>query len=157
MTSKKPGPPNASVSGPTRLRQIALVASDLQKSKELLTHILGTEVCYIDPGVGQWGLENFLVPVGGEIIEVVSPKEPGPGTQAGRLLEKKGDGGYMLIMQTEDAKKRRDWILEKGLGKVIWEHAHESPDGVEGKGMSVQYYPKGIAGMFSTLVCCRLC
>lgn len=34
--SKKPGPPGANQSGPTRLRQIALVAKDIEKAKELL-------------------------------------------------------------------------------------------------------------------------
>ena len=137
MASKKPGPPNTAGSGPTRLRQIALVAKDLEKAKQLLTKVLGTEVIYADPGVGKWGLENILVAVGGDVIEVVSPKEPG--TTAGRLLDRRGDGGYMLIMQTSDAQKRRQYIESKGLARVIW--SHEGKDSV-----AVQYHPKGIRG-----------
>ena len=48
-------------------------------------------------------------------------------------------GGYMLIMQTEDAAKRREYIESKQLAKVIW--SHETEDSV-----SVQYHPKGIKG-----------
>jgi len=48
---------------------------------------------------------------------VVSPTKPG--TTAGRLIEKRGDGGYMIIMQTEDAKKRREYIEAKGHPKGI--------------------------------------
>ena len=138
MAAKKPGPPNTAGSSPTRLRQIALVAKDLESAKHLITTVVGTEVIFVDPAVGQWGLENFLVPVGGDVIEVVSPKQSG--TTAGRLLEKRGDGGYMLIMQTGDAQKRREYIESKGLAKVIF--SHEVKDG----GMMVQYHPKGIRG-----------
>ena len=138
MAAKRPGPPDTSGSGPVRLRQIALVAKDLKKAEDLLTNVLGTEVVYVDPGVGKWGLENILVAVGGEIIEVVSPKESG--TTAGRLLDKRGDGGYMLIMQHPDAQKRREYIESKGLAKVIWSHPGKDS-------MAVQYHPKGIKGL----------
>jgi hypothetical protein len=72
------------------------------------------------------------------MIEVVSPFQQN--TTAGRLLEKRGDGGYMIIMQTEDAKKRREYIEAKGLSKVIT--SQERDDVV-----FVQYHPKGIKGM----------
>ncbi|KAF2260672.1 hypothetical protein CC78DRAFT_536259 [Lojkania enalia] len=122
---------------PTRLRQIALVVKDLERAKYLLTHIIGTEVVFEDPTVEQWGLKNFLVPLGGDFIEVVAPFEES--TTASRLLEKRGDGGYMIIMQTEDAKKRREYIESKGLAKVIW--GYERGDTV-----CVQYHPKGVKG-----------
>lgn len=121
----------------TRLRQIALVAEDLRKAEHQLTSVLGTEVVFVDPGVAQWGLENILVAIGGDIIEVVAPTKPG--TTAGRLLSRRGDGGYMIIMQTTDAKARRSYIESKGLSKVIWGHEHDGA-------VCVQYHPKGIKG-----------
>ena len=48
----------------------------------------------------------------------------------------------MIIMQTEDAKKRRDHIKSKDLAKVVFEHEH-------GDAVCVQYHPKGIRGRFS--------
>ncbi|EDU49750.1 hypothetical protein PtrSN002B_007770 [Pyrenophora tritici-repentis] len=122
---------------PTRLRQIALVAKDLEGTKQLLTHVLGIDVIFEDVAVEQWGLKNFLVPLGGDMIEVVSPIKEG--TTAGRMLEKRGEGGYMIIMETEDAKKRRDYIVANELAKVIFEH--EYTDSV-----CIQYHPKGIKG-----------
>ena len=71
------------------------------------------------------------------MLEVVSPFKQG--TTAGRLLEKRGDGGYMIIMQTEDAKKRRQYIESQGLAKVITAREH-------GDTVFVQYHPKGIKG-----------
>jgi hypothetical protein len=46
----------------------------------------------------------------------------------------------MIIMQTEDAKKRRQYIESKKLAKVIFGHEHNDVD-------CVQYHPKGIMGM----------
>lgn len=92
---------------------------------------------YRDPGVAQWGLENILVPLGGEIIEVVAPMKSS--TAAGRLLSKRGAGGYMIIMQTLDAAARKNYVTSKKLAKVIWEHVqHDSH--------AIQYHPKGIKG-----------
>ncbi|OJD11013.1 hypothetical protein ACJ73_09631, partial [Blastomyces percursus] len=101
------------------------------------TKIIGTEVIFVDPGVAVWGLENFIVPIGGDFIEVVSPTNPN--TTAARRLSKNGDGGYMIIMQTVDARKQRAHIESKGLGKVIFEHAHADS-------VFIQYHPKGIKG-----------
>jgi F420-dependent methylenetetrahydromethanopterin dehydrogenase len=81
------------------------------------------------------------VPIGGDFIEVVSPTKPG--TTAGRLMEKRGDGGYMIIMQTEDAKKRREHIEAKGLSRVIFEQSFADS-------VCIQYHPKGIKGTLDT-------
>ncbi|ELR05537.1 hypothetical protein VC83_09240 [Pseudogymnoascus destructans] len=121
----------------TRLRQIALVAEDLERAKHFLTFVFGTEVVFIDPRVAEWGLRNFIVAIGGDVIEVVSPIRQN--TAAGRLLSKRGDGGYMIIMQTEDAVARRSFIESNNLGKVIYSHLDDDA-------VCVQYHPKGIKG-----------
>lgn len=46
----------------------------------------------------------------------------------------------MIIMQTEDARKRREYIESNKLAKVIWGYDH-------GDTVCVQYHPKGIKGM----------
>jgi hypothetical protein len=82
-------------------------------------------------------LTHASVPLGGDIIELVAPFKEG--TTAGRLLDKRGEGGYMIIMQTEDANKRREHIEAKALAKVILRQEH-------GDVTFVQYHPKGIKG-----------
>lgn len=79
---------------------------------------------------------------GGDVLEVVAPFKEG--TTAGRLLQKRGgDTGYMIIMQTEDADKRREYILKNDLAKVItYAKGKEST--------LVQYHPKGIKGASAT-------
>ena len=49
----------------------------------------------------------------------------------------------MIIMQTEDAKKRRKHIEAKGLSRVIFEHDL-------GDSVCIQYHPRGIKGKFDT-------
>ena len=66
-----------------------------------LCDVLGVEVAFHDPGVEVFGLENAVMPIGDTFLEVVSPRQPG--TTAGRYLERRGgDGGYMVIVQTDD-------------------------------------------------------
>ena len=54
-----------------RLRQIALVAHDLESVLGDLDKVLGLEVAFRDPGVAAFGLVNAVLPVGEQFIEVV--------------------------------------------------------------------------------------
>ena len=101
-----------------RLRQIALVAHDLQKSRADIVTVLGLGADYADPGVGHFGLENAVWPIGDTFLEVVSPKQPG--TTAGRLLDKRGgDGGYMTIFQVPDIAAARARASGHGV-RFVW-------------------------------------
>jgi hypothetical protein len=88
------------------MRQICLVARRLEPVVDELSAVLGLQVCHRDPGVGKYGLENALFPVGDQFLEVVAPVREG--TTAGRYLDRRGgDGGYMVITQCEDLAPRR--------------------------------------------------
>ena len=102
-----------------RLRQVALVARDLEPTVDSLSKTLGVDVCYRDPGVAEFGLVNALfTAIGDTFLEVVSPQQEG--TTAGRLLSKHGgDYGYMVIMQLSDLEEARARL--DGLGvRVVW-------------------------------------
>lgn len=102
---------------PIQLRQIALVAEHLEPVIEDLTEILGIERCYVDPGVGFFGLENMLMPIGRNFLEVVAPVKEN--TAAGRYLHRRqGDGGYMVITQADSQATQADAIqraLDSGI------------------------------------------
>lgn len=90
-----------------RLRQICLVAPQLAPMIADISAIMGLDVCYRDGNVAKYGLENALMPVDTILLEVVAPFEPGPGTAAGRFIEKTGGrGGYMAIFCCEDPDAR---------------------------------------------------
>jgi hypothetical protein len=108
------------------LRQIALVAAKLAPAVDDLSAIFGIEPCYIDPAVGQWGLENTLLPVDRKFLEVVAPVKDG--TAAGRYIERRqGDGGYMVICQTESRESQlgyRERAASAGV-RVAYEGEHD--------------------------------
>jgi catechol 2,3-dioxygenase-like lactoylglutathione lyase family enzyme len=100
-----------------RLRQICLVAHDLEKNADDLTGVLGLSVAFRDPGVARYGLANIVTPVGRDFLEIVSPTRPG--TSAGRYLERRGgDGGYMVILQGDDALADRERLQAQGVRAV---------------------------------------
>ena len=101
-----------------RLRQIAFVAHELESVVDDLHAVLGLDVAYRDPGVATFGLHNAVMPAGQQFIEVVSPTQDG--TAGGRYLERrKGDGGYMVILQCDDHAPVKARIDELGVRKVI--------------------------------------
>ena len=125
-----------------RLRQIALVAEKLEPAVSDLCSVLGVEVCFRDPGVAEFGLVNALMPIGDTFLEVVCPKQPD--TTAGRLLARRGgDGGYMVILQTDDLRAARRRAAEQGV-RIVWEIA--LPD-VE----TVHLHPRDIGGAIVSL------
>jgi len=101
-----------------RLRQIALVAHKLAPVIEGFKDVFGLEVCFRDPGVKVFGLENALTPVGSQFLEVVAPIQEN--TAGGRYLERrKGDGGYMVILQCDDHAPVKKRVAELGIRKAL--------------------------------------
>jgi len=101
---------------PIRLRQIALVARDLKAAKASIEGAFGIPLVWSDPSVGEFGLENILYTLSGNALEVVAPVKSG--TTGGRLLDKRGDGGYMLIFHSADAKADRERVKQLGIRAV---------------------------------------
>jgi hypothetical protein len=88
-----------------RLRQICLVAPQLEPVISDISAIMGLDVCYRDGNVAKYGLENALLPVDTILLEVVAPFQPG--TAAGRFIDKTlGRGGYMAIFCCDDPDGR---------------------------------------------------
>lgn len=122
-----------------RLRQIALVANKLAPVQAELEAVLGIAVCFRDPGVGHFGLENALFPIGNELLEVVAPIKEG--TAGGRYLERRGgDGGYMVITQCDEHTPRRKRVDELGVRIVNQFETHEF--------RNMQMHPRDTGGSF---------
>ena len=120
-----------------RLRQICLVAEKLAPAVDDLCAVFGIEVCYRDPAVGKWGLENALMPIGNGLLEVVAPTRDG--TAAGRYLERrKGDGGYMVILQAKEIDSYRERIAKIGV-RLIAEPNY-------GEYIGMQLHPRDTGG-----------
>ncbi len=97
-----------------RLRQICLVARELEPALADLGAIFGLEICHRDGNVAKYGLVNGLLPVAYSFLEVVAPVAEG--TAAGRYLARRGgDGGYMVILDCDDIERRRQHIEALGV------------------------------------------
>ena len=107
-----------------RLRQVAMIAPDLDPVVEELCDTFGLQVCFHDPGVAEFGLRNALLLVGDQFIEVLSPIREGTTVQ--RLLDKRnGAGGYMAIFEVDDLDDRLDHLADHAV-RVVW--AGDLPD-----------------------------
>ena len=125
-----------------RLRQIALVAGDLEASCEALTKTLSLEVAYRDPGVAEFGLVNIEAPVGGEFLEIVSPAAEN--TAGGRYIARRGgDSGYMVILQGDDAIAARDRAAGLGIRAV------KTYD--DGNYVATHFHPRDTGGVLLSL------
>lgn len=100
-----------------RLKQVALVAQELEPVVQQLRDVLGLEVAYRDEGVAAFGLVNALLPIGDQLLEVVAPTRPG--TAGGRQLERRGEGGYMVICHTDDHPAVRAAVERLGVRTVF--------------------------------------
>ena len=132
----------------TRLRQVALVAADLNSAVAALTDTFGLAVAYRDPAVAAFGLVNAVLPLGTQFVEVVSPTRAG--TAAGRQMERLGgDCGYMVICHTDDHPRRRRRVDDLGV-RVAFEAAEDDyrimqlhPADTGGSFLEVDFQPGG--------------
>ncbi len=104
-----------------RIRQVALIAQDLEKTIQQVQESLGIAVSFRDPGVEVFGLANAVFPIGETFLEVVSPETE---DSAGRryLDRRGGDSGYMVMLQTEDLAADRTRVAAAEF-RVAWEVA----------------------------------
>jgi hypothetical protein len=100
------------------IRQIALVTRELESAVESLRERLAIDISHRDPAIAYFGLHNAVMPIGTTFLEVVAPTKEG--TTAGRLLERRGgDGGYMILLQTDSLERDRARFAELGVREVF--------------------------------------
>ena len=125
-----------------RLRQLALATDALDAVTTQICTVFGVDHAYHDPGVGKYGLNNSVIPLGETLLEAVCPREPD--TAASRFLARRGgDGGYMVILQVDDVDAARSRIERVGarivdkadLPRATFTHIH--PKDVGGAILSV--------------------
>ncbi|HEY3688190.1 MAG TPA: VOC family protein [Streptosporangiaceae bacterium] len=129
-----------------RLRQVALVARDLDAVAARLESDLGLRAPYADPGIARFGLRNAVYAVGDTFLEVVAPVRDG--TTAGRYLDRRGgDAGYMAIFQLAGLDAARARLTALGV-RVVWQD--DRPD-ISG----THLHPRDVPGAIVSLDAAR--
>ena len=102
-----------------RLRQVVVVTRDLPAVASTLQAALALPEPFVDPGVGEFGLENRVFAAGSDFVEVLTPTRDG--TAGGRYLDRRGgDAGYMAIFQLSDLDAARRRVADLGI-RVVWQ------------------------------------
>lgn len=106
-----------------RLRQICLVARDIDWATSVFCAVLDARPIYRDPGILNLRLFNVLIPCGDAFLEIVSPTDKayeGDKTTAAKLLEKKNKTGcgYMTILQVENLEMVSTRLAQAGAQPV---------------------------------------
>ncbi|MEP7201068.1 MAG: VOC family protein [Ilumatobacteraceae bacterium] len=106
-----------------RLRQVVVAARDLGATVERVTAELGVPLCFKDPGVAEFGLQNALFNIGDQFIEIVSPVADN--TAAGRLLDRRDADvtAYMVMFEVDDLDERMAVLSETGV-RTVWSGDH---------------------------------
>ena len=129
-----------------RLRQIALVTSELRPVERDICDQLGLEMCYRDPGLSHFGLRHGLYAIGDQLLEVVAPKQPS--TTAGRFLDRRGgDGGYMVLLQTDNLDQHRSRVQTQGMRIVHDGGLNQKNAAIHG----IHLHPKDVGGAILSL------
>ncbi|MEK8052648.1 VOC family protein [Ideonella sp. DXS22W] len=124
-----------------RIRQIVFAAADLARSRALLSQVLQLSAPFRDPGVAEFGIDNAVFCFGDQFIEVISPTQPD--TACGRHLARLGDGGYMLILQTDSLARERAHLDALGVRRV-WQAEFDDI-------AAMHLHPKDIGGAIVSL------
>ena len=125
-----------------RIRQIALAASDLEKTDEILRRLFGCDESYADPEIIYFGLDNRLYTLGDCFLEVVSPVKAN--TAAGRFLDRRGgDGGYMVIVQVENLAREQDRLADTSIRTVFADD--------RGTAKAIHLHPKDVPGAIPSI------
>ena len=107
-----------------RLRQIALVANNLDPIEADLQAVFGLGAGFNDPHIDVFGLRNSVIPAGRQFIEIVSPIRED--TAGGRYLARRnGDGGYMTIFQCDDHRSVKSRADDLGIRRVVDQQGKE--------------------------------
>jgi len=101
-----------------RLRQVALVAKDLEPVARQLCDTFNLTIAVRDLDVAEFGLTNALMTVGDQFIEIISPTTEG--TAGGRMIERRGgDSGYMVMHEVDDLDQRLSHLADNDV-RIIW-------------------------------------
>jgi hypothetical protein len=129
-----------------RIRQLVFVAKERDELSRQICTLFDLNETYNDAGLISFGLENVLIPLGDTFIEIVTPVTEN--TTAERFLSKrKGDGGYMVIVDVADFEKEKERVSASGID-IVWE-GNRKEEGIQAR--TIHLHPKQVGGAIVSL------
>src|SRR5713101_275259 len=102
-----------------RLRQVTTLVGELEHALAELRSTLGLSASQQgEQTASTHGLSNAWLPIGSSMLEVGEPAHAGNAFH--RFHEQFGDGGYMVVLQTDDLDAARTRLERAGV-RVTWE------------------------------------
>ena len=124
-----------------RLRQLVIATSEIETLADSICDLFELRRTFSDPELIVFGLKNVLIPLGDTFLELVTPVKEN--TSAERFLKKRGgDGGYMVIVDSNDLEKERK-RLENLEMDIVW-YENRKTNGIHGQ--SLHLHPKQVGG-----------
>ena len=122
-----------------RLRQICLLAHDLEWTSGVLSAAFDAPVVFRDPRMAAGGsLTNTHIRLGDSFLETVCPSDSAwaDSTTQTRLLERNGDCGYMAIVQVPNIATASKSMSVQGSGAGIVAGSWNACVGKPGSGLA---------------------
>lgn len=100
---------------PTRLRQVVLTVEHLDPVLDQYRELLAAGPGDVDPGMAEFGLTHEVLRVGTDTyVEICAPIDRARPTTASRFLDRSGPGGYMAVVEVDDASALRQRVADGG-------------------------------------------
>lgn len=97
-----------------RVRQVAVIVADETAVAADLSVAFDLSIAYRDPELATYGMRNAILPVGDAFLEIAAPAEDS--VPAARYLSRYGDGGFLIVVQTDDLSAAEARIAAAGVG-----------------------------------------
>lgn len=99
----------------TRLRQVVLNVERLDPVVDEYRELFAAGAGDVDPGMAEFGLTHEVLRVGTDTyIEICAPIDRAQVTTASRFLDRGGAGGYMAVVEVDDAVGLRQRVADGG-------------------------------------------
>ncbi len=105
-----------------KLRQVAMMVSDLNDGIDLYGRILGMQPSRTGT-LPQFGLDNAILPAGnGTFVELLAPTDDS--SAGARFLQRRGEAPYLIIFETTEYDRLIPHLREMGV-RITGETQHE--------------------------------
>lgn len=109
--------------------ELTIVVRDIDEAAKRFGNLYGLEVAHRGESE-EFGFKNAILPLGKGHIELLQPTDPNKA--AGKFLERRGEGVYLVGFATEDVAGAAEHIRAQGAqvdprgDRIAWVHPRES-------------------------------